>query len=292
MFIKERHDACYRVMSYVLHKIIIEAVANIPAVILFSAPIYFSTALVKEKGAFLFFMLTLFVLNVCSSMLALSVASLCPNMEIAGAIVPAILSLCALAGGFLKALSSLPVWWQWLNVVEFLGWGYSALMMNQFQDRTWWYVICFPSLPFFSPFLLYRYCLPPSELSNFLSGGGGDGSSELGGAMSLLGNDGEFDAQCRYLDKATEYVPLDLQQCMLPVAIEVANSCFPSDFTITNILSCNQICAPVEGSSILEYFAMEWRMNRWASLGFLAVQLPFFFIVFYLATRFMKHESR
>merc|ERR1712144_173011 len=109
------------------------------------------------------------------------------------------------------------------------------------------------------------------------SGGSNGQGSDLGGAMSLLGDNGQFDAKCSHLDKPTEYVELNLQQCMLPVAVEIANSCFPSNFTITNILSCNKICAPIEGSNILEYFAMDWRINRWASLGFLAVRLPFFF---------------
>mmetsp|Transcript_4697 Transcript_4697/g.11269 ORF Transcript_4697/g.11269 Transcript_4697/m.11269 type:complete len:798 (-) Transcript_4697:11-2404(-) len=281
VFVKERHDACYRVSSYVLHKVLIEALANIPGVILFSIPIYFATPLMKRAGLFFFFMLTLFTLNLCSSMLALAVASISPNMEVAGALVPAILSLCALAGGFLKSFSSLPVWWRWFNVVDFIAWGYSALMMNQYQGKVWW------------------YCLPPLELSSFLSGGvsgsqdsGGGGSSDLGGALSLLGDGGSFEAKCMHTTQPTQFVQLDLQQCMLPVAIEVAQSCFPMDFQITQILSCKEICAPIEGDAVLKYFSMEWRYNRWVSLAILAGQVPVFFFIFYFATRFMKHESR
>lgn len=282
VFIKERHDACYRVSSYVLHKVIIEAIANVPGVILFSVPIYFATPLMKEAGMFFFFMLTLFILNLCSSMMALAIASVSPTMEIAGALVPAILSLCALAGGFLQNLESLPVWWQWFNAVDFIAWAFSALMMNQYQNRVWW------------------YCLPPLELSSFLTGAGSSSStnertgskSDLGGALSLLGDNGMFEAKCEQTAQPTQYIDLDLQQCMLPVAMEVADSCFPPDFQISQILSCNEICAPIQGDSVLKYFTMEWRYNRWISLGILAGHVPVFFAVFYLATRFMRHESR
>ena len=279
VFIKERHDACYRVSSYVLHKILIEALANIPGVILFSIPIYFATPLMKRADLFFFFMLTLFTLNLCSSMLALAIASISPNMEIAGALVPAILSLCALAGGFLKSFNSLPIWWKWFNVVDFISWAYSALMMNQYQGQVWW------------------YCLPPMELSSFLSGGSSSGnsdggSSDLGGALSLLGDGGEFEAKCVHTEQATQLVNLNLEQCMLPVAIQVAQSCFPADFQIAQILSCEEICAPIEGESVLKYFALDWRFNKWISLAILAGQVPLFFVIFYLATRFMRHESR
>merc|ERR1711907_548389 len=198
VFIKERHDACYRVSSYVLHKVIIEAIANVPAVILFSVPIYFATPLLNHPDQFFFFMLTLFTLNICSSMLALAVASICPSMEIAGALVPAILSLCALAGGFLKPFYTLPVWWQWFSVVDFIAWAYSALMMNQYDGQTWW------------------YCQPPTDISSFVTGGSGEGEDGLSGALSLLGDDGQFDAKCVHTTTVDEFVTLDLNQVLLP----------------------------------------------------------------------------
>jgi hypothetical protein len=101
-----------------------------------------------------------------------------------------------------------------------------------------------------------------------------------------------FEAKCEQTAQPTQYIDLDLQQCMLPVAMEVADSCFPPDFQISQILSCNEICAPIQGDSVLKYFTMEWRYNRWISLGILAGHVPVFFAVFYLATRFMRHESR
>ena len=274
VFIKERHDACYRVSSYVLHKVIIEALANVPAVILFSVPIYFATPLLNHPDQFFFFMLTLFTLNICSSMLALAVASICPSMEIAGALVPAILSLCALAGGFLKPFYTLPVWWQWFSVVDFIAWAYSALMMNQYDGQTWW------------------YCQPPTDISSFLTGGSGEGEDGLSGALSLLGDDGQFDAKCVHTTTVDEFVTLDLNQCLLPVAVQVAQSCFPSDFQIPQILGCETICAPIFGESVLKWAQLEWRFNRWISLAILAGQVPLFFGIFYLATRFVKHESR
>ena len=276
VFIKERHDSCYRVLSYVLHKIIIEALANVPAVILFSIPIYFATPLMKQSNEFFFFMLTLYTLNLCTAMLALAVASICPSMEIAGALVPAILSLCAIAGGFLKSTYSLPIWWRWFNVVDFVAWGYSALMMNQYRGHKWW------------------YCLPPNEIAGFVSGGtGGDtGSGDLGGALGLLGDGNVLQAQCRYTDRPTEDVAVNLKECMLPVAVTVASNCFPSDFGVAGAMSCEELCAPVEGESIIEFYQLSWRMGRWQSLGILACQLPLFFLIFYGATRFIRHEER
>ena len=280
VFIKERHDACYRVFSYVAHKVVIEGMANIPGVILFSIPIYFATPLRNEWGPFFFFMLTVFTLNMCSSMLALAIASITPSMEVAGAVVPAIISLCALCGGFLKSFTSLPVWWQWFNVVDFIAWAYSALMMNQYQGQQWY------------------YCLPPTELSSFLSGGSGgsstssSGEGDVAGAFGLIGDGGKFKAKCERSLQAPVYVDLDLQQCMLPVAMEVANSCFPPSFNVNQILSCEDICAPIEGDSVIKYFSLQWRMNKWFSLAILAVQVPVFFVVFFLASKYIKHESR
>ena len=61
---------------------------------------------------------------------------------------------------------------------------------------------------------------------------------------------------------------------------------------MNQILSCEDICAPIEGDSVIKYFSLEWRMNKWFSLAILAVQVPVFFVVFFLASKYIKHESR
>ena len=56
-------------------------------------------------------------------------------------------------------------------------------------------------------------------------------------------------------------------------------------------VACDELCIPVAGMRALDAFALGDR-DKWTSLGLLAVNIPVFAVLFYLALRCIRHERR
>jgi len=269
VFLRERHDACYRVLSYVLQKIIIEGVTGIGAVLIFCPIVYWSCNLQDHIYSYIFFNLTLWTLNFAAVMLTLAVASASPNVEIAGAAVPLVMTLNFFCGGFMVLADKIPVWWKWLYSISYVQWGFSALMINQFENQE--YPQCYS---------LNQSGSSEATMMNVFSHGLGNGlltGEDLAHATCSSGH--EFNRNQLSTCTITHFAQYD-QMCLKDVGMSMMS---PN--------SCGDLCVSVKGESVLDMFGMAGR-SKWLSLGYVAANLPVFCLLFYLALRFLKYENR
>lgn len=270
VFLRERHDACYRVLSYVLHKIIIEGVTGIFAVLIFCPIVYWSCNLQDHIYSYIFFNLTLWTLNFAAVMLTLAVASASPNVEIAGAAVPLVMTLNFFCGGFMVLSDKIPVWWKWLYQISYVQWGFSALMINQFEGQE------FPQCYSLSE----QGGASQMSMMNVFSQGLGNG---------LLHGDDLIQATC---SSGHEFDRNSLSACSITQLAQFDNTCLANaGLSILNENSCDDLCVSVKGESVLDMFGLAGR-SKWVSLGFIAANLPVFCLLFYLALRFLRYEKR
>jgi len=271
VFLRERHDACYRVISYVLHKIIIEGVTGIAAVLIFSPIVYWSCSLSDHIYSYIFFNLTLWTLNFAAVMLTLAVASASPNVEIAGAAVPLVMTLNFFCGGFMVLSDKLPPWWRWLYNISYVQWGYSALMVNQFEGQA------------------YQQCYSLDQVGGASSQATMMNVFSQGLGSGLLTGDDLMQATC---SSGHDFDRDALAACSIGQFATYDNMCLSgAGMSMLGSNDCGSLCMSVKGESILKTFGLEGR-SKWNSLGYVAANLPVFCLLFYLALRFLKHESR
>ena len=269
VFLRERHDACYRVVSYALHKIVIEGMAGAGAVLLFSPIVYWSFGLHEDFYAYMFLNLALWTLNFAAVMLTLAVASASPNVEIAGAAVPLVMTLNFFVGGFMVLADKIPSWWKWLYKISYVQWGYSALMINQFQGRK--YTQCYP---------LDNDASNQLTMMDVFSRGLGNGLIDAGDLMNATCSSGHT------INKAL------LTSCSAIHFSRYDQSCLaPAGLSLLQEDKCGDVCVHLRGESILSMFSLDGR-DKWTSLGYVAANLPVFCAMFYLALRFLRHETR
>ena len=264
VFIRERLDACYRVLSYGLHKVVLESVAGALAAFVYCPIVYFACGLAPGSENFLFFMLCAWVINAAGVMATLFVAAASPSVEIAGAAVPLLMTLNFFVSGFMILPSNIPSWWQWLYQVSFAQWGFSALAVSQFSGRS---------------FTQCEEIHSPETGALVLSP---DRILERAGG-SLIGLEDFRGAQCHTADGPVS--PLDL------VAPSCAAYAAGWEGACGGLSACERVCVTVQADNALSIFGMVGR-GQWESLGWCALSAPVFAVLFCLSLRYIRHDRR
>ncbi len=68
-------------------------------------------------------------------MLAYLIAAISPNMDTANAALPAYVTVLLFFSGFLITWPKIPKYWIWMAYMDFMRYGWGALMINQFQGQ-------------------------------------------------------------------------------------------------------------------------------------------------------------
>mmetsp|Transcript_15663 Transcript_15663/g.27086 ORF Transcript_15663/g.27086 Transcript_15663/m.27086 type:complete len:488 (-) Transcript_15663:808-2271(-) len=132
LFIRERADGMYYVITYFLAKMFDELTIACLITLPVSAFVF---AGVKLQGLWIMFWLHYF-LTLCNGIvLAYFVAALSPNMDIANALLPTYVVTLLFFAGFLFRFDDMPPWWKWYSYINFMRYGWSGLMVNQFSGK-------------------------------------------------------------------------------------------------------------------------------------------------------------
>ncbi|EFN51572.1 hypothetical protein CHLNCDRAFT_140061 [Chlorella variabilis] len=133
LFVRERNDGLYRVITYLVAKILEELGIALINSIVFANLVFWTVAL---KGSFAIFWLIYFVTLSTGIVLAYTVAALSPNMDVANAALPTYVVSLLFFSGFLVRFDAIPNYWKWYSYIDFLKYAWGALMKNQFNgDR-------------------------------------------------------------------------------------------------------------------------------------------------------------
>lgn len=129
VFIRERNDGLYRVITYLTAKIIDELGVAFVASIVFSNVVFW---VVNLQGSWPLFWLVYLATLSCGIVLAYFVAAISPNMDVANAALPAYVTMLLFFAGLLLRWSQIPWYWRWFGYIDFLRYSWGALMVNQF----------------------------------------------------------------------------------------------------------------------------------------------------------------
>lgn len=133
LFTRERNDGLYRVITYLVAKIIEELGLALLCSIIFSNIVWWALQL---QGSFALFWLIYFLTLSTGIVLAYTVAALSPNMDVANAALPAYVVTLLFFAGFLIRFDKIPNYWKWYSYIDVLRYAWGALMKNQFNgDR-------------------------------------------------------------------------------------------------------------------------------------------------------------
>jgi len=97
--------------------------------------LYFMTNLRREVGPFFFYLFVAFILQLTMSMVFRTIAS--ASRTFVGAMTPTVVLMLALIiyTGFALPISYMPGWSRWINYLDPIGYGFEALMLNEFVGR-------------------------------------------------------------------------------------------------------------------------------------------------------------
>ncbi|PSC74385.1 P-loop containing nucleoside triphosphate hydrolase isoform B [Micractinium conductrix] len=129
LFVRERNDGLYRVITYMVSKILEELIVALFNSIVFANIVFWALQL---KGSFALFWLVYFVTLSTGIVLAYFIAALSPNMDVANAALPTYVVTLLFFAGFLLRFDDIPNYWKWYSYIDVLRYAWGALMANQF----------------------------------------------------------------------------------------------------------------------------------------------------------------
>jgi len=129
LFVRERNDGMYRVITYLCAKMVDELVLAALATLVFSCLVFFP---LKMGGLWVLWWLASFCTLAIGIVLSYLVAALSPTMEVANAALPTYVTALLFFAGFLIRFNDIPNYWRWFSYLNFLRFGWTTIMINQF----------------------------------------------------------------------------------------------------------------------------------------------------------------
>jgi len=131
IFYRDRADGYYGSAAYVLAKLAEDAVVMAVTAVIYSVIVFYGCAL---SGSFAVFLGVRFFASMVGVALAYWSAAVSPTMASACAILPAIVTVGQFLSGYIITYGAMPAGWYWFYHINFLQYGLTALLNNQFED--------------------------------------------------------------------------------------------------------------------------------------------------------------
>ncbi|CAF0758276.1 unnamed protein product [Adineta ricciae] len=131
--LRERASGTYFASAYFTAKIIAETLIQIPVPIIFSAIVYFLIGFQVTAGKFFIFMLFMLLCSLAATSLALLVSAVCKTTDMSVTVLPLVLEISRLFGGFFLAPSRLPKYFAWLDALSYIKYTFVGLSLNELE---------------------------------------------------------------------------------------------------------------------------------------------------------------
>lgn len=129
--LRERAAGTYMVSAYFLAKSLIDALAQLITPILFSCVVYFLIGFETDPHKFFVFMAFMILCNLSSTSAALMVSAICRTTDLSMIVLPMMLEVSRLFGGFFLAPTFLPEYFSWLDALSFYKYSYVGVSLNE-----------------------------------------------------------------------------------------------------------------------------------------------------------------
>ncbi|KAL6759459.1 P-loop containing nucleoside triphosphate hydrolase protein [Haematococcus lacustris] len=138
LFVRERADGMYHVITYFSAKMCEELLLTIMTTAPVSAWVFVG---LKLQGLWVLFWLVYMTATSNGIVLAYWIAALSPNMDVANAVLPTYVVTLFFFSGFLFRFEVMPFYWKWYSYINFLKYSWGSVMLNQFTaekgDPVW-----------------------------------------------------------------------------------------------------------------------------------------------------------
>jgi ABC-type multidrug transport system permease subunit len=133
LMLRERAAGTYYASAYFVAKVIVDTLLTIPLPVIFTCITYFIVELQPTAAKFFLCMLLNTLCNLAATSLATMVCALCKTTELSVIVLPLIMELSRLFGGFYLAPSNLPVYFSWLDALSYIKYAYVGLSLNELE---------------------------------------------------------------------------------------------------------------------------------------------------------------
>lgn len=133
LILRERAAGTYHVSAYFLAKNLVDTAIQLLGPILFSIIVYFMVGFQMTVSKFFIFMVFMVLSSLTATSLALAVSTFARTTTMSVTILPMILELCRLYGGFFLSPSKLPKYFVWLDALSYVKYVYVGISLNEMQ---------------------------------------------------------------------------------------------------------------------------------------------------------------
>jgi len=136
LVLRERAAGTYHSSAYFLAKNIADSIGQIVAPIVFSVIVYFLIGLQMNAAKFFIFTIFMVMTSLSATSLALMVSTLAKTTDMSVTILPLILEITRLFGGFFLSPKNLPPYFAWLDALSYVKYAYTAISLNELNGLT------------------------------------------------------------------------------------------------------------------------------------------------------------
>ena len=133
LVLRERAAGTYYVSAYFLAKSMAELVFQLTFPLMFACVVYFLVNLHDEAHKFFIFMGFMVLCNLAATSLALMVSALCRTTDMSVTVLPLMLEVSRLFGGFFLSPANLPMYFSWLDALSYVKYTYIGIAINELQ---------------------------------------------------------------------------------------------------------------------------------------------------------------
>ena len=132
--LRERASGTYFASAYFTAKIIADTLVQIPVPIIFSCIVYFLVGLQPVASKFFIFTIIMLLCSIASTSLALMISAICKTTDMSVTVLPMVLEVARLFGGFFLAPAFLPKYFAWLDALSYVKYTYVGASLNELYD--------------------------------------------------------------------------------------------------------------------------------------------------------------
>lgn len=135
LFKRERAKKLYRVLPFFLAKLISDSTNNIFFPLVYGLITYWTAGLRQAAVPFLKFVLGYYLSLCCAQSMGFFLSVFIPDMGLAMILAPPFTLFMFISAGFYIPFHNLNAFMKWLSYVSFARYGYSALLINEYEGR-------------------------------------------------------------------------------------------------------------------------------------------------------------
>uniref|UniRef100_A0A7I4AWE4 ABC transporter domain-containing protein n=1 Tax=Physcomitrium patens TaxID=3218 RepID=A0A7I4AWE4_PHYPA len=140
--LRERAAGMYYCSSYFTAKVTAEMVSQIVSPIIFSFIVYWMVGFQRNGSKFMIFMVLMVLCQLAATSLALMVSAICRTTDFSVTVLPMVLEVNRLFGGFFLSPKNLPDYFVWLDAFSYVKYTYTAISLNELHGLK---IRCSPS---------------------------------------------------------------------------------------------------------------------------------------------------